>query len=219
MTTAAAGGSVILLKARERRHCTNTKCGCQVVGEIEGQNPRCACGGIMRKKYASLVFTYLGSSALRSAADPAARVAHPNHTRTLNMFADLLHLHSDARPTMALAVRGRAICTFSGRALVLTLSLAQLGTYLIVDEFKNPLSSQSPDLFAAAFILATGMTLLIELSQMFRTVRRHSVHSPALIQRPKVVAHPRQQSTGISGNIRACLPYNRAYVDRVRVRA
>jgi hypothetical protein len=60
------------------------------------------------------------------------------------MFADLLQLHSDARPAMALAVRGRAIRTFSGQALVLTLSLALLGIYLIADEFKNPLSSQSP---------------------------------------------------------------------------
>ena len=53
----------MLMKARERWHCTNLACGCQVVveisGEIEGQNPRCACGGIMRKKYTSPVFTYL----------------------------------------------------------------------------------------------------------------------------------------------------------------
>jgi hypothetical protein len=135
------------------------------------------------------------------------------------MFADLLHLHSDARPAMALAVRGRALRTFSGQALVLTLSLVLLGIYLIADEFKNPLSSQSPGLFAAAFILATAMTLLTELSQLFRTVRRHSVRSPALIRRPNVVARSRQQSTGMSGNIRACFPYHRAYVDRVRVRA
>jgi len=51
------------MKARERWHCTRPECGCQVVveisGEIEGHNPRCACGGIMRKKYNSPVFTYL----------------------------------------------------------------------------------------------------------------------------------------------------------------
>lgn len=53
----------MLMKARERWHCINPACGCQVVveigGEIEGQNPRCACGGIMKKKYSSPVFTYL----------------------------------------------------------------------------------------------------------------------------------------------------------------
>jgi hypothetical protein len=53
----------MLMKARERWRCINPVCGCQVVveigGEIEGQNPRCACGGIMKKKYTSPVFTYL----------------------------------------------------------------------------------------------------------------------------------------------------------------
>jgi hypothetical protein len=53
----------MLMKARERWHCINPACGCQVVveigGEIEGQNPRCACGGIMKKKYNSTVFSYL----------------------------------------------------------------------------------------------------------------------------------------------------------------
>ena len=53
----------MVMKARERWHCVNPACGCQVVveisGEVEGQNPRCACGRIMKKKYTSPVFTYL----------------------------------------------------------------------------------------------------------------------------------------------------------------
>jgi hypothetical protein len=53
----------MLMKARERWNCTNPACGCQVVveigGEVDGQNPRCACGGVMKKKYTSAVFAYL----------------------------------------------------------------------------------------------------------------------------------------------------------------
>ena len=53
----------MLMKARERWHCTRADCGCQVIvevgGEIEGQNPRCACGALMKKKYYSPVFSYL----------------------------------------------------------------------------------------------------------------------------------------------------------------
>ena len=135
------------------------------------------------------------------------------------MLADLWHLHWDSRPTMALAVRGRAIRTFSGQALVLTLSLVLLGIYLIANEFKNPLASQSPGLFAAAFILATAMTLLIELSQLLRTIQRHAARRPELIRRPKVVTRSQKQSAGMSGNTRGCLAYHRSYVDRVRVRA
>jgi hypothetical protein len=39
-----------------------------------------------------------------------------------------------------------------------------------VNEFDNPLSSQSLDLFTAASVLATAMSLVIELTQLFRTV-------------------------------------------------
>jgi hypothetical protein len=53
----------MVMKAKERWHCVSMGCGCQVIveigGEIHGQNPRCACGGIMRKKYTSPVFAYL----------------------------------------------------------------------------------------------------------------------------------------------------------------
>jgi hypothetical protein len=72
----------MLMKAKERWHCVSVGCGCQVIveigGEIHGQNPRCACGGIMRKKYISPVFAYLdflridepgGNTALLSPAE------------------------------------------------------------------------------------------------------------------------------------------------------
>jgi hypothetical protein len=53
----------MLMRARECWHCSNVACRCQVVveigGEVEGQNPRCACGEIMRKKYVSPVFTHV----------------------------------------------------------------------------------------------------------------------------------------------------------------
>jgi hypothetical protein len=45
----------MLMKARERWHCTNSACGCKV----GGLHPRCACGEIMEKKYTSPVSAYL----------------------------------------------------------------------------------------------------------------------------------------------------------------
>ena len=75
----------MLMKARERWHCTNTECGCQVVvsigGEIEGQNPRCACGGIMRKKYVSPVFTYLDFLRSDRRLTPPPYASHSHITR------------------------------------------------------------------------------------------------------------------------------------------
>jgi hypothetical protein len=48
---AKGGKRAMVMKSRERWHCVNPACGCVVLvesnGEIEGQNPRCACGSIM----------------------------------------------------------------------------------------------------------------------------------------------------------------------------
>jgi hypothetical protein len=50
------------MKAKEHWHCTGLRCGCQVVvvgGEVEGQDPRCACGALTEKKYTSPASAYL----------------------------------------------------------------------------------------------------------------------------------------------------------------
>ena len=53
----------MVMKSGERWHCINPACGCAVQvesnGEIEGQNPRCACGSIMKKGYSPPLFRYL----------------------------------------------------------------------------------------------------------------------------------------------------------------
>jgi hypothetical protein len=53
----------MVMKTGERWHCTRAACRCVILvettGEIEGQNPRCACGSIMKKEYTSPVFQYL----------------------------------------------------------------------------------------------------------------------------------------------------------------
>lgn len=129
------------------------------------------------------------------------------------------HVAVHAHLPGALAIRGRAIRTFGGQALVLTISLLILGVYLIVNEFKNPLSSQSIGLFTAAFILATAMTLLIELTQLFRAIRRtNTANDPILIVHQAQAPSPIRRSTRMHERV-ATLPYHRSYIDRVRVRA
>jgi hypothetical protein len=134
-----------------------------------------------------------------------------------NVWRVLTH----AQPASAFAVRGRAIRTFASMALILTAGLMVLGVYLIADEFRNPLASQSIGLFAAAFVLATAMTLLIDLTQLFRNNSRN-------VAVRQVVAPPRvHMGAGVrvrhcarykSGDHRTDLPYQRSYIDRVRVR-
>ena len=135
------------------------------------------------------------------------------------MLADSSRLHSGARTSMALAVRGRAIRTFGGQVFILIVGLVLLGSYLIADEFKNPVSSQSVGLFAAAFILATAMTLLIELTQIFRIAGRHLASNLGYSPRSKGGVRFAARNSSVPRNFRPFLPYHRVYVDGVRVRA
>jgi len=53
----------MIMKSGERWHCINPACGCSVLveshGGIKGQNPRCACGSVMKKVYSPPFFHYL----------------------------------------------------------------------------------------------------------------------------------------------------------------
>ena len=53
----------MVMKTGERWHCTNVACRCAVLvessGEVEGSNPLCACGSLMKKEYSAPVFQYL----------------------------------------------------------------------------------------------------------------------------------------------------------------
>ena len=136
-----------------------------------------------------------------------------------------------AHPHAAFAVRGRAIRTFGSQVFVLALSLAVLGLYLIVNEFQNPLSSQSLGLFTAAIVLATAMSLVIELTQLIRVSRHHASPRPPLLflgthfgvravhRSTGGTAPGLPESQGGRSPSTPRLPYHRCYVDHVRVRA
>jgi hypothetical protein len=51
------------MKTEDRWRCTNPACGCEVLvessGTVDGENPRCSCGAVMKKRYASPLLTYL----------------------------------------------------------------------------------------------------------------------------------------------------------------
>ncbi len=129
-----------------------------------------------------------------------------------------------AHPKKVLAVRGGAMRTFAGLAVFLTLALVFLGVYLIHDQFAQPLAPHSISLFMAAFILATAMTLLYELIQLPRSIGRNAVGGrTALVPRAARevsfatrAARPQYKQRH---EHRTDLPYQRSYIDRVRVRA
>jgi hypothetical protein len=53
----------MVMRTGERWHCIAPECGCSVNvtadGHIPGENPRCACGGELKKTYSPPTLTYL----------------------------------------------------------------------------------------------------------------------------------------------------------------
>jgi hypothetical protein len=60
------------MNSGERWHCIHPACGCTVLveanGEIEGQDPRCACGSNMKKGYSPPALRYLDFLKVREPA-------------------------------------------------------------------------------------------------------------------------------------------------------
>jgi hypothetical protein len=71
------------MKAKEHWHCTGLRCGCQVVvavgDEVEGQDPRCACGTLMEKKYTSPASAYLDFLRVESAGGVHRDLSEVSH--------------------------------------------------------------------------------------------------------------------------------------------
>jgi hypothetical protein len=135
------------------------------------------------------------------------------------MFRNTWRALAQAQPAGAFALRGRAIRTFACPALILAASLLFLGVYLIADEFRNPLASQSIGLFAAALVLATAMTLLADLTQLFRGASRNPAEdSPVLVVQTSQPDRVQERGAYKAVDHRTDLPYQRCYIDRVRVR-
>jgi hypothetical protein len=65
------------MKTEDRWHCTNPACGCEVRVDnsaiADGHNPRCSCGAVMKKRYASPALTYLDFLRLEKKPNAAAR--------------------------------------------------------------------------------------------------------------------------------------------------
>jgi hypothetical protein len=53
----------MMMKTGEQWHCTNPWCHCEILvqtnSQVVGDNPRCACGAVMKKKYVRPQLTYL----------------------------------------------------------------------------------------------------------------------------------------------------------------
>jgi hypothetical protein len=133
-------------------------------------------------------------------------------------FATLAATH----PGRTLATRGRAMHTFGSQALFVALLLLSLGAYMIQEEFANPIATQSIGLFAAALVLATAAMLLYyrvatRASRWNKTAKAEVPIRSRAGNVARRATQNRAAPAGPPGRVQRSLPYQRWYVDPVRV--
>ena len=117
----------------------------------------------------------------------------------------------------SLSARGHFLNTFAGIGFSLAFSLLALGTYLIEQEFENPVAAQSAGLLFAAMLIATAVTLLYCLLHPSRKPpRRHAVWPAGPSGEDKTVVVARCNAA-TRAKQRSDLPLHVRYVDRTRI--
>jgi hypothetical protein len=78
--------------------------------------------------------------------------------------------HPLAHSRHSLAVRGQFLHAFGGQAIFVALALLSLGSYILGDEFANPVQAQSAGLLLAAVLIAASVSLVYSLFHPARKV-------------------------------------------------
>ena|SRR5215469_7752428 len=132
------------------------------------------------------------------------------------MRSSALEVLDDPQPGRTLVIRGRAMHTFGSIATFLALTLLALGLYIIKEELANPIAAQSIAVLTAAFVLATGATLLFYLIPLRNSWWRIKSRPASLVSLDWIVWAAQNAPLG-SNEQRTDLPFQRWYVDPARI--
>lgn len=138
------------------------------------------------------------------------------------MFKSLVAAGVHVVPDQAVAKRDGAFRIFGAPLFFFAIALLLAGGYLVEEQLASPAASQSYALFAGAFFMATSITLLAELFHITNRRRKDAADLRSHVsrtdwRRTDVARASRHAARGVVHRSR--LPYQRCYVDRVRVRA
>lgn len=135
------------------------------------------------------------------------------------MRGSIAHPSPKAHPPKPLVVRAGLSRTFGGLAAFAALALLSLGVYLLADALEHPLDAGSMALLVAAFAIALAILLFFFLFKPHR-VSAMSQHWPPedSVSRRNDALSPVLPAAARRSRFRMDLPYQRAYVDRSRIR-
>lgn len=135
------------------------------------------------------------------------------------MAGTMLHHFAKLHAPKPLVVRGGLRRTFGSLAGFAALALLSLGVYLLADSFAHPVDAQAAALIVAASAIALAILLLFFLFRHRKipiTCPDQTIgHSASSRVNASSAAKP---TTSPRSALRVDLPYQRAYVDRSRIR-
>lgn len=129
------------------------------------------------------------------------------------------HFHASGRSSArrSLSARGQLLHTFAGPGFCLALSLLALGSFIIEEEFRDPVSASSVGLLCASLLIATAITLLYCILRPSKKLRpRASAPTHVMSWEPKTMVIARA-TTGMRIENSRILPLHGRYVDHARV--
>lgn len=123
------------------------------------------------------------------------------------------------RPPKPLVVRAGLGRTFGSHAGFAALALLSLGIYLLADAFAHPVDAQAAALIVAAFAIALAILLFFFLfkPRRIQEVSGHQSFEDSAV-RGTDAPSPARSMTTREDDLRKDLTYQRAYVDRSRIR-
>jgi hypothetical protein len=120
-------------------------------------------------------------------------------------------------PRRSLSARGQLIHTFAGLGFCLVFSLLALGSFIIEEEFRDPVAANPVGLLFAAVLIATAIILLYSFLHPSKNLgARTDAPAHRMPSEPRTLAVART-TTGMRIGNPGSLPLHARYVDHARV--
>lgn len=121
------------------------------------------------------------------------------------------------RPSRSLSARGQLLHTFAGLGFCLVFSLLASGSFIIEEQFRDPVAANSAALLFASLLIATAITLFYSFLHPSRKLSDRASEPPhSTPWEPRTIVIART-TTGMRIGNPGSLPLHARYVDHARV--
>ena len=121
------------------------------------------------------------------------------------------------RPSRSHSARGQLLHTFAGLGFCLVFSLLASGSFIIEEEFRDPVAANSAGLLFASVLIATAIILLYSFLHPSKNVQPRTGARPHRMPSQPGTLVIARTTTGMRIGNPGNLPLHARYVDHARV--